>query len=431
MTVATSPERAARVVISNIFSDDNRGGAAITAGTIETLRTALPGCRVSLVTVTDRADERDAGYRHTMARYPDVELLPPLIKVPSGPMAGARAVLRSILALAWPTRLAEHPTVDRIREASMVVGKGGQVFSGNRKGASLAGFWLAVFPLVLGRRLGTRTAVHAITVGPYPLRSTAGRLAGWVLRRADLVLVRDARSYREARALGVAEARLEQVPDVVFTMDPPDAERSRAVARELHLEPERFGVVTITTSKGANDLELFDTLGAVVKDILGQGLVDDVVTVLQTDGPGASDRVASEAFVRRLDDPRVRLMDRDLSPEDLIALYGAAAFTLGCRLHSTLFSVIAGTPAFPVSRATTVKADDIFETLGLDRFVVRLEEGEEERQRLAQRLAADIASAVSEQETVRDEILAAAARLRDRQEIGVTRLRRLVEREEA
>lgn len=414
---------APRVVISNVFPDDNRGGAAITAATIETVRKAWPGARVSLVTT---GAPRPEAYRHTLARHPSVELLPPLVPVPRGPLGGVRAVLRSLLAMALPA-LAAGSTLERIREAAAVVGKGGEVFTGKRRGGALAGFWLAVFPLVLGRRLRLPTALHAITVGPYRPGSAAARLAGWVLRRVDLVLVRDRRSYREARMLGVPSERLQLVPDVVFSMEAPDVEWSSRTAERLELEPLRFGAVTITTSRGAHDDELFDFLGASLKQVLGQGVVDTIAVVLQTHGRASSDGVASEAFVRRFDDPRVRLIEDDLSPEDLIALYGAAAFMVGCRLHSTLFSVIAGTPAFPISRATTVKADDLFETLGLERFVVRLEGDEEAKVRLAVRLAEDLEQASAEREALQREILAAAQRLRDGQAIAVDRLRALRE----
>lgn len=413
------------MVISNVFSDDNRGGAAITAGAIETARRAFPECTISLVTVTAPNDEL---YRHTKRRYPGAEILPPLVEVGKGPLTGTRALIRSLLILASPGRYVQRRTVSRIAEASIVIGKGGQLFSPKRRMRGLAGFWMAILPLVLARRLGIRTAFHGITIGPYPPRALAATLAGWILRRVDLVLVRDARSYEEARALGVDPLRLDQVPDAAFSLSPSAKERAQELSQELGLGQNAFGALTITTSRGAHDYELFEFLENVVREVLERRIIQEMLVVLQTDGPTASDRLASQTFVDRLGHPNVRLLDRDLSPEELMSLYGSAAFTVGCRLHSAILSLIAGTPAFPISRTTTVKADDVFRTLGLEQFVVRIGGTQEAQVVLARRLVDAIQAVVTEGQGARDKINAATATLRQTQDVAVRGLRALIGR---
>jgi polysaccharide pyruvyl transferase WcaK-like protein len=225
--------------------------------------------------------------------------------------------------------------------------------------------------------------------------------------------------------MGVDPRRLEQVPDAVFFMTPPPIEKVQELSRRLGLEQNSFGAITITTSKGAHDSELFEFLETVVQDVLERQIVQQIAVVLQTDGPATSDRVASRAFVDRLSHPYIRLVDADLPPEDLVALYGGAAFTLGCRIHSAIFSVIAGTPAFPISRKTTVKADDIFRTLGLGRFVVRIEGPPEAQGRVARRLVQDIERAVLGGKAARERMFEATARLRKGQDLAVSRLRAL------
>jgi colanic acid/amylovoran biosynthesis protein len=411
-----------------VYADDNRGGAALTSVAVDTVRRAFPGSRVSLITLVADA-ELEQTHRHTTREHPDVELLPAAIPVPSGPLGGLRALLRSGLLLAGLDGRTPTPGTIRVREADVVIGKGGQAFS-VRSLRGLLGFWLTLFPITLASRLGIPTVLYGVTIGPYRRWQPSRALAGLVLRRVSLVMARDARSESEALRLGVPRERVVQVPDTVFALPAPPAELEAEVRARVGLDGVRFGAVTIATPL-EEDHELFDCLGHALERLLERGVVERIAVVLQTDGPTTSDARASEAFVRRLGSPRVMLVRDDLSHRELCALYGSAAFTLACRIHSAILSLIAGTPAFPVSRHTTVKADDIFATLGLQRFVVRVEGPPEALVATADRLAESIQETVERGESGREEIREAVTRTRAETEVAVAHLQRVVAYEPA
>lgn len=182
-----------------------------------------------------------------------------------------------------------------------------------------------------------------------------------------MVLPRDAMSFDCCRRLGIRPDRLVQVPDSVFAVHPPPPRAVEEVARRLGLTVGSFAAFTIQRGPGTEVVEerFLRNLEGLARRLLDDGVVERIVVAIQVDG----DRVVSEEFARRMADTRVSVMRDDLSVEDMIAFYASAACTIGTRLHSTIFSLVSGTPAFPVS-ISGVKSDGVFRSIGLDAWVL-------------------------------------------------------------
>jgi colanic acid/amylovoran biosynthesis protein len=364
-SVDHSSER--NILISNAFADDNRGGAAITGAAIEAVLSAFPDARVAAITVGSGTP--DQSHRFTRARYPDVDILPPLVEVPDGPLGGLRAILRSIRFLLVAPGRSASPAIRRLLEADLVVSKGGYVFVDRQGLRGLLSLWLTAFPVILASQHGIPTAIHATTIGPFGHRSSRA-LNRWILRRATLVLPRDRRSYAEALSLGLNPRRVREVPDSVFGQTPPARSLCESAAEKLGFQGVRFGTVTVLRGSRSSEAhqQFLTNLASVVRGVLDRGIVDRIAVVVQVDGE-TSDADTSRSFVDSVADPRVRLVCEDLPPEDLIAFYGAGSFTVGCRLHSAIFSLVGGTPAFAIA-VGGAKTYGVFESLGLQGFVV-------------------------------------------------------------
>ena len=152
------------VVISNVYADDNRGGAAITSAAVRLARTALPGCAVTLVSTARTSQLAHEALPFTLADHPDVVI----VQAPVGPsqrtLGGLSAVLRSLGILAFPRWAgARNPAVQAVLSADLVIGKGGQVFRGY-PARGLASLWLTAFPLVLSWRCRRPRAALAVSV---------------------------------------------------------------------------------------------------------------------------------------------------------------------------------------------------------------------------------------------------------------------------
>jgi polysaccharide pyruvyl transferase WcaK-like protein len=395
--------RRASVVLSNVFADDNRGGAAITVESISAARAVFPDCSIGLVAVAAGADAET--HRHTLAAYPEAELLQPLVHVPHGKLGPLRAFARSLALLTGGGRRNRSHALERIRQADLVMSKGGQVFKDRRTIGGIASVWLSNLPLLMGWRLGKPTVIYSATIGPIE-NKRARPVVGWIIRRADWVFVRDARSRTEAISLGVSPGRIYEMPDCVFGRKPPNADQCGAIAERFGLAPGRFAAVTLQSSIRARPDEhvrFLKELSLVTKGLLEREVIDRVAVVAQVDGEISSDMKQNKKFLDLCADERVVLVSADLSPEEMTAFYGAARLTLGCRVHSVIFSLVAGTPSW-VATMGGLKAHDLLVTLGLVEFVFTYPEFDPEQltneilahMRRADDLRRRIAAAVSD-----------------------------------
>ena len=357
-------------MVSNVFGDDNRGGAAITAATVETVKRAFPSSKVTLLAVESTAEDLCTTHRHTLAAFPDAELLAAPFRVSRRRLGGARAALRTLLWLLRPSARSLPTALQRVRDADLVVSKGGYVFVQRTGMRGLLSLWMTAFPLTYAWRLGIPTVAFATSIGPF--RDAPSRwLNRFLLRRLSLVLPRDERAYRAARQLGVPAYRLEQVPDSAFARLPPSADAVDA-ARSRHTAGRRYAAVTVRLQSEGDPL--LEELSATICALLARRAVERVLVVdqVRSDAPG------SALLVGRVDDPRVTHVDADLSPSQLVELYGGAEVVIACRLHSAIFAMVAGTPVVAISIDGT-KTEGVFESVGLGRAVVARSEASADR----------------------------------------------------
>jgi colanic acid/amylovoran biosynthesis protein len=355
-----------RVAICAVYPDDNRGSAALTAAAIRAVTEAFDNPSVSLIAAHTLHDKQP--YRHTRGTFPDVELLPPAIPVGSGPLAGVRAVVKSLFILLRPRPVA--PTIQRIMEADIVMSRGGVVFVDHGSLPRLLSFWLTVFPLVLARRLDKPAVIYSTTIGPFEHRSYR-ILNRWLLRRVTLVFARDPLSFSEALSMGLKPPQLEPVPDSVFRFLPSASGKAQSLQRRYGIPVAgRFGVATVRQRDEDHSTEddgFLHAVATVISTLLGSGVIDRFAVVVQVDGSGVSDVERSLELVERIGDKRAVLVRDDLPPEGLMTLYGAAEFVIGCRLHSAVLALVAGTPALVPSFRKSV---GVLESLGLGNLVI-------------------------------------------------------------
>ena len=360
-----------QIVISNVYSDDNRGGAALTSAAIQAVQSTFPGAKVTLLTFGQTPDELSASHRHTLRDHPDVDVRPALLRT-SGRGRVALALLQSCLLLAMPRAVSRRlPGTRPVATADLVIGKGGQMLR-TRDRSGLIALWFAMFPLVLGARMGIPTVVYGQAFGPFS-GGRGQKLTARLLRDVRMILLRDAQSMRIAEDSHLLPPKVRQIPDTVFGLDWPSSSDSTAVAARYGLATVPFAAVTVTYQMDTPVLRerTLKPLADVVRGLLDANLVERVAIVVQTDGK-TSDAAASKSFRALCADERVCLVDDDLSWRELSALYGHARVVIGGRVHSNILALLAGTPAMPID-FNSDKAADIFATFGMADRVVRLD----------------------------------------------------------
>ena len=351
-----------RVVVTNAFPDDNRGGAAITTQTVRMLYEAFPGAEIALMAVRDEPDLSRA-FRHVLAAFPAVRLLPPPVVVGDERGAGMRALLRAVRAVLLARQ--KGAAFSALADADLVVSKGGHYFIDRPSWRRTSGLALLLLPLLYALRIGRPVVLSGAHVGPTARLSTR-LLLGPVFRGAMAIAVRDDVSAATARRLGAPPGRIRILPDSAFAMPAPAPAEVERIVTQLGLRGKSFGIICVRR-KGAHTWQLGQRMTTLANALLDAQLVDTLVGVVQVNPPEDDDMLVMRSVAARTEG-RIVVVEEDLSPGELVSLYAAAEWVVTSRLHAAIFSVIAETPAVCVSISD--KARRVFGALGLHDWVV-------------------------------------------------------------
>ena len=343
-----------RVVIANAHGDDNRGSAALNAAAIAAAMQLGAYVEVHIVSVT-RGESLKEAFRHTLAAFPEVHLHGPPVAVKNGRYAGTRSIINQIWLLVIPRPKRLPSSLAAIQNADLVLSRGGYILYGRDTFRSNFGLFSSFFPMLYAHRIGKVTATMPTSVGPLARGKVGSIVLAWILRRLGLVITRDPLSYSVALELGVGEGRLVQLPDSVFSLSwdgPRNPSQNYAALTER-----------AATRRTPSATDLLVRVGAL---LLRSGDVDECVGVPQVHGE-YSDLPATQGVIDRISCEGAggtRLIDGDLSVQQLMSVYGAARVTVSHHLHACVLSMIAGTPAVAIS-TDGAKIEGLYESLGL------------------------------------------------------------------
>lgn len=359
------------MVISNVYPDDNRGGAALTRACIEAVEAAFPKLEhVALLSILPFSPA-NGQFRHTRAFRPNYRILQPLFS-PKGPFRGLRAVFSGLGCLAGrvgPRMNVE--TYNAVISADLVVSRGGVIFWQPRPSFRFTpNLWLRTFPLRLALRRQVPVAIYGAHLGPLPSRLSRW-VVGSILRRAYLIIVRDLHSEELATSLGCRPPQLRRAPDSVMRLNNASVANDRLGSSE-QTASDTYAAVTVSGNLGRRSSEATTLLKNVIQELLQFNLVERAVFVLQVDGTEASDKHATYEFVEQLKCDRCTIVDKDLSVEQLLDLYSRARCVVGMRLHSTILALVAGTIGFPLDLGQSHKVRSVFAEFGLEDLVLTL-----------------------------------------------------------
>jgi polysaccharide pyruvyl transferase WcaK-like protein len=361
------PRTAPRILCTGFWHDDNGGDAAIAEATLRLVQEQWPGARIDVMSLmrSSDADLRHSA-RHLLRSVPGVRLLPGVLPdemtagggMLPGRLARAAGGARWLGRLAGPAvRVAtgRPPSLPVVAGADLVVGLGGcDVYD---DGGVLAPFSLGrlltvLYPTWVAGRAGVPVALFGHTFGPFPRRS--GRaMARHMLDGVDWARTRERESVAVATRIGLHEVA--DGPDVAFALPVRTTERTHAIAARF--AGRTVGLVVRQHPHRGRDGDdaVLHELVALGRALLAAGRADHLAVVVQARGPTAveDDRALSARLAGLLPAGHVTLVDEDLAPGELAAVYGALDFVVTVRLHAAILAMTAGTPAFAISYFST------------------------------------------------------------------------------
>ncbi|MDX9863128.1 MAG: polysaccharide pyruvyl transferase family protein [Rhodospirillales bacterium] len=373
----------------------NTGDAAILLATVDILR-QMAGSHLE-VTVFDQQASAASRY------YPDFDFQPELFdqvvtwagtrwtKAGIFLLLTAAAVWRSPLRWLWKRLLPSSvgAGLDRFAAADLVVSAGGTYLVPHYR------IFPKILDLLVARSLRRPFVLFTQSLGPFP-KQRRDWLLRHVLRRARVILVRDARSRRHLVEFGVSAERIALCADAVFAMaplQPPAPVSGRAGEGPLRVAISVRDWPHIGKGKAEGMADYHAAVAELVRRLVEtHGAEVTFLSTCQgaleywTDDSRVADSVVAllSAEVRR----HVRI-NRDFhTPQALLDLYGRFDLVVATRMHAAILALCAGVPVLPV--AYEFKTVELFTALGLGDYVQSIETLSGERLcRAADRLLAD------------------------------------------
>ncbi len=370
-----------RIVILNTYSWLNKGDAAIVLGTVRAVRAVAPEADITLVSLTpeiDRPHYADENVRVVAGPFA-------LLYAAHGP-AGVRAgrfvgeylaLLGALLASRltrrslprwWPAGVRE--VANAIAEADVAISCGGGFWQDSWG----AGVLIHVAQVLAALVAGVPVVCLGQSVGPF--RSARLRsLVSAVLRRTDAVVIRESESLATVQAMRIAPERLHFGTDMAFALDRDRPARPAIAPRSGRL---RVGVTARnwafphSLDRQAAQRHYENALVEALEHLLAVHDAE-VVFLPQVIGPGSDDdRLVERRLAARLKRPdRVRVIEDDLAPSELIEMLGGMDMLLATRFHSAIFAMLARTPV--VAIAYEHKTTGIMRRMDLGRWIVPIE----------------------------------------------------------
>jgi polysaccharide pyruvyl transferase WcaK-like protein len=358
------------VALVNVWSDHNRGDAAIVHATYHAIKRRFPDAVIDLHNVVFGSEDTARNYREHFASFDKLEttvfpaIFPgmhskggqPAVSQPRRVAYGIRALAMLLLARIRPSfgrallGTNERAAYQSLTHADLILSKGGSYLLGNGWKSSLQ-ITMVMFPLVLAAIAGKRTALLGVSVGPARSRVAAAVMGYW-FRWLDLIVVREQDAYETCIRLGVSESKLILLPDFAFLLStegnprPDEPNVLREVNRPRVAVTARSWRFDDAGENTGNERERNYHEGlanALRKFHLETGAT--ILLVPQVIGPGkaGSDLAALNAIYSRLnpETPCVLLPD-NLDYETLRAVYTNSDLLVGTRLHSVILGF--GTP---------------------------------------------------------------------------------------
>lgn len=354
-----------RIALVNVFPDSNKGACALTWASLDLVFRAFPGASVAIVPTAVTPPD-PAPFRHTLPRYPDITILPPLFAGEgNGPAVLLWRLARKLATIFrfHRQRRSEHPTLEWIRNCDLMVSVGGVNFltreAALRENPRLV---IRVLPLLAAQKIDVPTVLVGAQIGPFETR-----LGRWLSRRvaakAAAVFPRDHTSASALQGLDT-QGRSILLPDSALALTVSKAGVGDLWDRRgLDCDVPTLALVISSALPANQRLEAHVALFAhLATGLVESGVVRQVIVVLQTD----EDREISRDLAHKLElDPRF-FIDDDLDPDQLSNLYGTCRMVVSSRLHAVLLSMLAGVPAISLAPEVTFKERAVLELLGLE-----------------------------------------------------------------
>lgn len=395
---ATSPKN---IIISHVYSSDNKGDAALTSVLIDDLKRKFKGATITILKLEPAQNDglfegvpEKPGFMYYVAnKYHN-----PLLK-----LAYALYMMSATLLWAvWYRHTGHHlllpshlrDVVLLYEQADLIVPVGGGYIR-SRKGLAMRfNIPLLLHPLLFGYLLGKPTILYSQSVGPFQ-NKLEEQMVAFVLKRMTLILLREDTSRALLTSMGVT-ANVSRAIDSGFLLR---STEKVDIRREYTIPARKLLVgVTVRSWLKGEAQTAYEKAVASSLDALIETAKAHVIFIPQvTASKGDDDRLVSNRVYDFMRHKRASTVINDTPDHHRIkSLYDNLDILLGTRFHSVIFSLTSYVPVLAIEYEH--KTSGIMRDLKLEGWVVKIEEA------TAENLTKNLQKLVREQAQYRDHL---------------------------
>ncbi|MGM8215068.1 polysaccharide pyruvyl transferase CsaB [Bacillaceae bacterium W0354] len=271
---------------------------------------------------------------------------------------GVKSVYRG-----WRQQFKEK--IRAMREADVLISGGGGLLQDTYPTKIIFGplpYYLLI--AFLGKLNGCKVMFFAQGIGPVNTRY--GKFLMRVFgNRANLITVRDGGSKELLHELGVRKPETVVTADIAFaypeTHDDTCLNSLPEVVRGSRL-------VGVSIRPWFDEKKLYRELAVYLDELISQGFTPVFIPM-----EGHHDVKASNWVVEQMEHAeKCHVLGPDFTPNQYLQMMKHCEFVIGMRLHSVIFSTVAGTPVVPISYDP--KVEEIAKQVGVWDYGMRLED---------------------------------------------------------
>ena len=375
------PSMPAKIIISHVYSEHNKGDAALLSVLIgdvhkefnNPLITVLTLDSVSSNKMFEGAKVKNSFMFYAMNRF-DNDFLTLLYAVYVITITMLWAFVRRLTGLSLPIGHKLTNLCLLYEDTDLILPVGGGYLRGQKKGiGSLLNVTLLLHPLWISNLLGKPTVLYSQSIGPFSSKLEE-RMVGFSLNRCtEAIIVREDTSLKLLRRLGVKDNVYRSV-DSGFAFDAGDVKYD--LREKLKIKSNKQLLFGITARKWLPEPAQSNYERAIAESI--EHIISkydaSVVFIPQVTSEFHSDDdrlVHKRIFDYISNHEHVYLVDGELDHYQIKSAYDSLDFVIGTRFHSVIFSLTSYVPAIAIEYEH--KTSGIMHDLGLDKWVMKME----------------------------------------------------------
>lgn len=365
-----------QVIISHVYSSQNKGDAALTSVLIDDIHRVFPKANATILRLEpitqgstfEGVPEQESFMCLALNRY----------KHPLAKLAYTFYMVNATLLWALWYRLTQQHlylpphlrTLALTYQASDLIVAVGGGYIRSRKGlVNRLNVPLLLHPLVFGKILGKTTIIYSQSIGPFQNRFEAWQ-AAHVLRRMDKILLREDTSQKLLEKLGVTKNVIRTI-DSGFLLQSGDAVNLR---KQYHIPRKKLLIgVTVRAWLTGEAQTRYEQAVAKALDTIAADYDAHIIFIPQvTAAKGDDDRATSRKVFEAMEQSKRATVVEDMPDHHQIkAMYDQLDVLLGTRFHSVIFSLTSYVPVLAIEYEH--KTSGIMHDLELDAWVVKIE----------------------------------------------------------